>query len=500
MRIIHKSKGSTLVVAMLVISSLSAAVAAYYSGLMPKFRSTHQGMGWHEALHGADAGVDFAINSLNTWAATTPDPQSYPWTTNGWTLTNANYAANGERTLASTSLPVLGGPSSVAVTKLSVEVYTREVAGSTPTYNPWFRVRSTARANLPGKFVSSDSRDIELRRMKLGATRASGFPDPHVRRTVEVILRPRYQISRAITVLNDLTMGTSTNWEVDSFDSQDTAKSNTGTSAGGIYPGASSPKIQSNGSIASAKQNASSTTYGPMISANGAVVRGEIRTSGGDDPATTAHENVSGGTGIDQSQIFSDFDEDISVPTAPTWTSWTYQGTAPKNFLTGTQANPTRYAVTGNLGSFDVTAPAKGTGYIEIIVTGNLSASAITIPPNVYASIWVQGDVDFGSGSINANAGSSQVASHLTVYGVSTSPLATFKASGSAVEILTFNGPNYSASLYGTVETTGSFIVKNLYISGGGGGGIHFDQELGRNTRVVGWDVASYFDDSRADL
>ena len=190
----------------------------------------------------------------------------------------------------------------------------------------------------------------------------------------------------------------------------------------------------------------------------------------------------------------------------PTWASWTYQGPAPGVYVTGTKAVPTRYAITGNLGSFAVTAPAAGTtGYIEIIVTANLSTgngggSGITIPPNVYASIWVQGNIDFGNGSINSNGSSSQVASHLIVYGISTAPSPTFSASGNATEILSLNAPNYTANLNGTVDTTGSFIVKNFGINGGGNGGFHYDEALGGSGPIAGWDVASNFEDTRTDL
>lgn len=505
MRIINRSRASTLVVALLIIATLGMAIAGYYRDLIPKYRGTHQGTAWHEALHGADAGVDLVISNLNSWAGVNGDPGAYPWTTNGWSFTDATYATNGERTLASGSLPVLGGPNNVRLTKLAVDVYTRETIGTSPTYNPWFRVRSTARANLPDRYVPHDTRDTELRRMKLAAKTGGGAADPHVTRTVEVVLRPRYRGSRAITSVNNMSLGNSANWVVDSFDSQDTAKSNAGTSAGGIYPGSSSTKVQSNGSIASAKQNPSGTPYGPLISGNGAVVKGEVKTNGGDNPGTAAHENVSGSSGMDPSRILSDFSEDIPIPTAPTWSSWNYQGAARATYVTGTQASPTKYSITGNQGSFAVTAPASGTGYVQIIITGNLSTgngggAGITIPPNVHATIWVQGNIDFGNGRINSNAASSKVASRLTVHGVSTSAMATFTASGNCVQNLIFNGPNYSASLNGTVETTGSFVVKNFSISGGGNGGFHYDEAIGRNAAIAGWEVASYFDDTRSDL
>ena len=499
------ARGSTLIMTMLLLGILAMSVAGSYRSLIPKYRSTYQGTSWHEALHGADGGADYVVSLLNTWAGTTTDPQSYPWTTNNWTITNSTYATNGERTLDTASLPFIGGTSNVRVTKLAVDVYTRESTGSGATNNPWYRIRSTARADLPGKYVGTDKRDTELRRMKLGATTSAGLPDPHVTRTVEIIVRPRYKASRAITSLNDMNLGNSANWRVDSFDSQDTAKSATGTAAGGVYPGANSSEVQTNGSIASLKTNPSSSPYASLISGNGAIVKGDVNTVGGDDPSTTAHENVSGNSAMDQSRIKSDFEEDIPVPTAPVWTSWTYQGAGPSSYVTGSKASPTTYAITGNLGTFAVTAPSSGTGYIQIIVTGNLStgnggSAGITVPPNVYATLWVNGNVDFGNGDINSNGSSSKVASHLTVYGVSTSSNPTFSASGNANETLSFYGPAYSATLSGTVDTTGSFVVKNFSINGGGNGGFHYDEDLGRNTAIAGWDVASYFEDSRADL
>ena len=502
---ILRNRASTLIVALLIIATLGVTIAGYYRGIVPKFRGTHQGVSWHEALHGADAGVDLAIASLNNWAATGTNPDAYPWTSNGWTLTNPSLASNGERTLATGSLASLGGPNNVRLTRLAVDVYTRETIGTTPTHTPWYRVRSTARADPPGKYVPQDSRDVEVRRMKLSAKTAAGADDPHVTRTIEVVLRPRYRFSRAITSVNNMSLGNSANWEVDSFDSQDTTKSEPGTAAGGVYPANTPSEIQSNGSIASARQNPVATPYGALIAGNGAVVRGEVQTNGGDNPNTTAFENVSGSSGMDSTRIRSDFDEAIPTPTAPTWTSWTYQGVSRTTFVTGTQAAPTRYTITGNQGSFSVTAPASGTGYVEIIVTGNLStgngaSAGITIPANVFATIWVQGNIDFGNGSINTTAASSRVASRLTVNGVSTAANATFTASGNCTQALTFNGPNYSCTMNGTVETTGAFIVRNFSINGGGNGGFNYDEALGRSSGVAGWEVASYFEDSRGDL
>lgn len=511
----HSQRGSVLLMTMIMVGLLALSIASYYQNLTPKFRGSYQGAAWHEALHGAEAGADYALRQLNSWAGNLTDPDAYQWTSNGWSYTSALYSTNGERSLTDTQRPVLGGQSNVRVTRITADVYTRENFGSSPSLTPWFRIRSTARADLPGEYVSADSRDIQLRRMKLAAKTGSGAADPNVTRTVEIIARPRYAFNRAIVTLNNLSLGNSSTWQVDSFDSQDSTKSAPGTAAGGIYPGVGSPMVQPNGSIASAKANPTSSPYGPLIAGNGATVLGNVQTNGGDDPSTTAFENVSGNTGMDQTRITADYNDNISIPVAPTWTSWTYQGPDPGNsagaFVTGTKAAPTRYAITGNLGSFGVTAPATGTGYIEIIVTGDLATgnggrSGITIPPNVYAKIWVNGDIDFGNGNINSDNQSSKVASHLTVFGTGvggtvTNPGdTTFLATGNASEILGLYAPSYSATLSGTVNTTGAFVVKNFTISGGGNGGFHYDEALGKGGVVAGWEVASNFEDTRSDL
>ena len=118
----------------------------------------------------------------------------------------------------------------------------------------------------------------------------------------------------------------------------------------------------------------------------------------------------------------------------------------------------------------------------------------------MYATIWVNGNIDFGNGSINSSSSSSKVASHLSINGVGTIGSPTFSASGNATQILTLNAPNYNATLNGTVDTTGSFIVKNFSINGGGNGGFHYDETLSRSGLMSGWDVASNFEDTRGDL
>ena len=516
----HQEQGGVLITAIILITTVAVVLVAFYQGFVPKYRSIYQAASWQEALHGAEAGVDYTMQVLNNSASTTKNPDAYAWT--GFTTTNTNAAAttsgggsaatpvsnlnNRERTLNAAQLPFLGGTNNVRVMKVSVDVYTRN---NTPPNNssnayPWFRIRSTGKADVPGRTVPSDSRDTNLRRMKLNNA------SPYVTRTVEVIARPKFRFSRAITTVTDLSLGNSSNWAVDSFDSTDTAKSEPGNvvsgySAGGVYPASTPSEIQSNGSIATQAVEPSGVTYGTLITGNGAIVKGDVLTVGGDDPATATHENVSGSGGMDQSRIRDDFDDTLPPVPKPGWSATTSNPPGNTGFATSTSSSsPTRYIISGNLGAFAVTAPAAGsTGYIEIVVNGNLSigngnGAKVVIPPNVYASIYVDGNIDFGNGSVNSDSASSQVASHLTVYGVHAS--GTYTASGNAVETLTFYGPAYAATLSGTVTTVGSFVANTFRINGGGNGGFHYDEALGNGGDIVGWVVASYMDDARTDL
>jgi hypothetical protein len=495
------AQGSTLIVAMLIVAAMAALIAAYYDvAILPKYRSTFQAADWQEALHGAEAGSDFVLAQLNTAATTAlstgATPDAYSWT--GWTL-DPGYSLNGSRTY--NSQIVLGGGENVTITSLTVDVYTRDASQTPPSYDPWFRLRSTARADLPGHYVSLDERDAALRRMALSAT-SGGAPDPHVSRTVEVILKPRYQFTNALVTLSSMTLGNSANWTVDSFDSSDPNKSDVGTVAGGIYP-SEAAKVQANGDIATMNPEPTGVLYGPLISGNGATVLGTVSTDGGDDPSTDTHENVSGNSGMAQSRIMDTFDQDFPAVSAPNWSSFLTAPPGNTGFGTGTKSSPALYVVNGSLGAFSVTAPPSGTGYVQILVNGNVGIghgnnAFVDIPPNVVATVYVTGNIDFGNGMVNSDSKSSQVASHFTVFGVGAVG-STYAASGNAVETLSFYGPNYDVSLKGTVTTDGAMVTHTFSISGGGNGGFHYDEALGRGGVIAGWQVASYFDDARED-
>ena len=118
----------------------------------------------------------------------------------------------------------------------------------------------------------------------------------------------------AILTDQSLSLATSGSWSVDSYDSRDPNKS----APGGTYPGQGSAQVQSNGNIASNAGRPGDSLYGPLIAANGCRVLGGVATNGGDDPATETHENVSGATQIDASQIRDDFYREMKPARRPT--------------------------------------------------------------------------------------------------------------------------------------------------------------------------------------
>jgi hypothetical protein len=488
-RFAKDNSASTLLIAVMTIAICSVLLGVYLRTLIPNFRSAHQGASWREALQGAESGVNVCIHELNQLASSHTTTDSYPWAAKGWSLVDAVFSLNGERILNAAVLPLLGGSGEVSVSRLALDVYTRQPDAP---HHPWFRIRSTGRSELPDRYLSADRRDGRLRRMKLAA-REAGQSNPFVERTVEVIVKPRHRFARAITTVSGLALGNSSSWEINSFDSSDPNRSGPGTLAGGTYP-LDPAKRGANGNIASAEKRPANDPYGVLIRGNGAVVEGQVQTAGGDNPTTLERENVSGSSGMDQSKIRDDFDETIEAARQPSWFLPLPPPLGNTNFLTGPAAAPIRYVVPGNLGAFTVLPALPGTtGHVEILVMGNLAIGSgdraqIVIPPNVNAKIYVKGNVDMGNGRVNSNADSSKVASHLTIYGLSTSPAATYSASGDAQQILTFYGPSYAVRLDGDVTTVGAMVAKSLLIDGGGSGGFHYDERWGATgTSPAGW-------------
>ncbi len=384
--------------------------------------------------------------------------------------------------------------------------------------NPWFRIRSMGTAALPGPpRPGNEKMDTSLRRLSLrcpmrtplaayDVLNPTTVPFPNASRIVEALARPVTSFSKAIITQQDLVLGNSSGWQVNSYDSGDPDKSGTG----GVYPGDSSPKIQSNGDIASNKTPATPTTYGPLISANGAQVLGNVSTNGGDNPTTTARENVSGSTGIDQSRIDDKFYDPLTAPPVPAVTTYRIKPNYAAGAAFAASGSTTTeyyyrvYANEAALGSFTV----SGTGRISIFIDGNWdlgsgNGSFVRIPSGVQATIYVKGNIDFGNGMVNTDASSSKKPANLIIYGVpdpdasGNLPARTLSSAGNPEIAAAFYGPSYAVNLKGTAEWYGSVAAYSFSINGGGNGGFHYDESLGAVGFIKKFEIASSFEDSR---
>jgi hypothetical protein len=260
-------------------------------------------------------------------------------------------------------------------------------------------------------------------------------------------------------------------------------------------------KVQEHGHIASNLGRPADSIYGPLIVANGTRVRGFVATNGGDDPATTAHENVSGAAALDPARIRDDFCREMNPITRPTTGLFLpppLLGLLP--YLPGTEDAPTQYLVPGDLGAFTVAAPVAGRGAIVILVNGDLdvSSGSIVIPPDVTAMIFVRGNIDFHSAAINSGPDSSNRPAQLQIYaeGVPLAPC-TVRADGDSSICAAFYGPRYDVRLLDAVEWYGSIAAHSFEMFGGGTGGLHYDEALALVGPPISFRIARYVEDVR---
>ncbi len=521
--------------ALLTLFVLTLVAVGVLRSTVPRFHVAHQTAGWQEARLAADAGIDIALERLN---GNVPNPAASTANWSGWKL-NASTAATGVMLARSNAGPVTGltaagssvvaSPSihldnvdvsptvgTIAATDLQITALYTGSSSSAGALNPWFRIRSMGTASIGGPpRAAIDKMDTSLRRLSLRNMRSSlaandvlttsTVPFPNASRIAEVLAKPVTAFTRAIVTEDAMTLGNSSGWQVNSYDSSDAAKSNNGA-----YPGDSSPKIQSNGDIASGKRNPDSNPYGALIAANGAQVLGKVSTNGGDDPNTTALENISGAGGIDATRVDDDYNDTLSPPPVPTPSSYglkpNYSGGAPfaASGSSSTDVYYRVYTTDPALGSFAV----SGTGRVTIFIDGNWSigtgsGAAVTIPPGVNATIYVKGNVDFGNGMVNTNAASSKLPGNLMIIGNpdpnpdGTLPARTLTSNGNPEIAAAFYGPSYRANFKGTAEWYGAIACYSYQITGGGNGGFHYDEALGNAGFIKKFLIYSHYEDSR---
>lgn len=514
----RRDQASALVISLAALAILSIAAAYTLRRVSPRFQMTSQAAAWQEARLAAESGIDVALADLSHNAIGTQDSN---W--QGWQQKNANGligpVLSDTLSLANSLLSLLGGSPVKVSSPIFLDNLQSASPGNRPTnvdvqlwavyptsspYYRWFRLRAMATCALPPTATTTfDALEASLRRFSLRNVRPQlqkddvgtpmNIPTPNTSRIIEVLVEPVLPFELAILTDQSLSLGTSGSWTVDSFDSRDPKKSG----AGGVYPGKNSPQAQSHGNVANNAGRPGDSIYGSLISANGCVVHGAVATNGGDDPATDVHENVSGATGIDASQIRSDFYREMKPFARPTSGIFLPPPLLGLPYAANDGFSPSKYLVTGDLHSFRV-APwtRSGNGAVIIMVNGNLdiTSSTISVPPNVTVQIFVRGNIDFHNNSINQGGQAGQ----LQIYGEETNgELRTLRAYGNASVTAAFYGPQYDVHLMDAVDWTGAIAAKSFEMVGGGTGGFHYDEALGVIGAPIGFRIARYVEDVR---
>ena len=507
--------------------------------------ATTQTTSWQQAMAGAEAAADQAMNALNTntwtgWYTITdgslpvgqPSPSATPFPSGGGALPGA-----GQYNYYSSSFSLQGEASN------SVSMWVTVDNGSVgPTPSPSqsltnngaqaYRIRATATVEAPGpKRVSNNKLDNDLRHISLLFNRLTGTMNTsshgQTTRRIELVAVPVFQSfwGRAITLRSQITL--SGNAYVDSFDSSNPFKSTNGQ-----YDSA---KRQSNGDIGLASTTIGSGNSIKYSDLNNSYVYGSILYSGA---AIKDTQNVQGGVStpfnalipttvdpiVSASGSWAAIDnlpqystaEQSGMPAFQTvggvlnYTSYTTSGgkapiTSPALTFTAASTNassPTFIKVNGDFilsgqNTFKLSKPSGSSGtspyYVVIWVTGQFNTSGgaqVVQDPSVKATWIIDGNITT-SGSSYVNQ--SGLAANTSFVGVGTGK--TLTDSGNGNFIGTINAPGYDITISGNGAFVGALIGDTLTISGNGG--FHYDQALGAGANLVAnFAYGSWFEDN----
>jgi len=529
-------EGSILIMVLMTITILTLLCATSLYVTSQDANATTQTTSWQQAMAGAEAAVDQAMNALNTntWTgwytitgssvpAAQPSPSATPFPSGGGSVPGAgqynyyssSFALQGEAS-NSVSVWVTVDNGSVAPTPSASQSLTNNGAQA-------YRIRATATVSAPGpKRVSNNKLDNDLRHISLQFDRLTGTTntDSHgqATRRIELVAVPVAQNlwARAITLKNGIKM--SGNAYVDSFDSSNPFKSTTGQ----YDP----TKRQTNGDIGLTNNNNSDLgntyVYG-SVQYSGPAIKNTTNVQGGVptpfnaaipatvDPIVSASANWATTDNLPQYSTI----QQSSVPafqvsggSPVNYASYTTSGGSPPTTLpalTFTAASSSNasspmlikvngdFTLSGN-NTFKIAKPSSGTPpyYVVIWVTGQFTTSGnaqIIQDANVKVTWIVDNNISVSGNSYTNQSG---LAANTTFIGVGTGY--TITDSGNGNFIGTFNAPGYDITISGNGAFIGAAIGNTITISGNGG--FHYDQALAGSSGVANYAYASWFEDN----
>lgn len=490
-------KGSTLVVALLMLLVLSAVGANLLLSVSTRYDNTQKAIGWEKALPAAEAGAEVGLANVR-WSVT---GAATPWS--GWkksvsgfwtTVTDAADASTelsaGRKVVydlpAGSHLTVAGEGSTDLWYHVEVDAPASMVVGG----NPWYRIRSTGYAGLPGMaranydLAGSGNHNDLLRKLDLksdhfikrygdyaNAVGTSVAVTPRAARRIELIAKPKTGFGWAIFATAPSGSPVSVPI-IDSYNSGDTVNY-----PGGLY--SSTPRNVSTG----VGTNAPIYINAPISTLSGNYY-GNVQTNGG---TLTKTANISGTVANNLTQ---------AVPTVgvPSWAG-VAGSAAPATLSAGTTAAPL-YASYTSVSGLTVNLPAgKTTGVANIYVTGNVSGG-ISVAKGVTLRVWFAGSFSMKASAVDNQNNNP---AYLQLYGIDPPAGQTRSVSlGSGppgYRYFVLDAPAYDFSVNGNPDFCGAFIVKTL--SGNGNTTWHYDEALANTGLPTDYTRAMWVEDER---
>ncbi len=482
----YAQSGSVLVFSMGILITLAVLSGVVLNILGARHRQSFQTAAWHNALLGAESGIDKAVvetKKIIRYSSTSGD---VPWA--GWTQTAPTGSAPKYVRLYTRADPSV--PTGVWTwAKVTAEPLGYNAAD--PNAVTWWRVRSIGYEPIPGNStLAGESKDVALRKLDLKYDHRESregnrvpVPKQMASRMVEAVLKPVGAFRAALFADRRIDMN-NLNIVVDSYDSRDVTKS-----TNGFYD---PTKRQQNGDI---------VTNGNVIDVGNAHIYGDASTNAG---TVLRAGNVTG-------QIRTDFYHELFPVTRPSMVAdfgspSTVNGSAT---LTASPGTPAKFILnTINLSGSNtlrIAGAANGSPtYAQILVNGDVGLSGqskITLDPGVQVRMFVVGDADLtGGGVANPNDPLS-----FQLYGVEQLPDSSgyvaqrnFKIAGNGGFRGSVYAPNYNINFVGGGNTDsifGGFVGRNINMTGVQA--VHYDEALGDGGIFGDFKIVSWFEDTR---
>jgi Tfp pilus assembly protein PilX len=420
---IKRTQAGALVIVLVLTAIIVVGVGSYAVLVATQNRSAVRDLAWNNAIPVAEAGIEEALTQLYYRGTNAP--------TNGWTITNNIYY----KTRA------LGTNGSYYQVKIQ------------PSTNPV--VTATAYVLAPNSTTNYISRVVQVKTAKNPAPKGG------------IVARGTVNISGGAYL--------------DSYDSADP-----NYSTNGLYTATKKKAnglLVTNSKVAGAVSLSASPIYGEVDTGPGGTVTMQGSAKIGDYNWITNGSTSGIQSGHTNNNANVDFPAVVVPPLGAYYSpsAGAYSGTN-YSFLLN---NATYYT------SSKLTVPGGGAmaivGNVVLKVDNDFTTSGsgfIYMYPGSTLKIYVNGQLTISGGGI---VNSTQNASALTIYGITTSP-STWTYSGSAQFIGSVYATNANFTFSGGQGASGQFTVNSAVISGSAG--IHYDENLAglyRGYMVQSW-------------